>query len=130
MRFRADRGCGIFAALWLAALLAASSPSAQEVRLLVQSSPLAGFRYHEAAAVFPELRLGDRLELAREPENVHDANAVRVQWHGRKLGYVPRSQNSALAWAMDRGETVTARVSSLARHRNSRKRIQFEVYVE
>ena len=52
MRFRADRGCGIFAALWLAALLAASSPSAQEVRLLVQSSPLAGFRYHEAAAVF------------------------------------------------------------------------------
>ena len=130
MRFRADRGCGISAALWLAALLAASSPSAQEVRLLVQSSPLAGFRYHEAAAVFPELRLGDRLELAREPENVHDANAVRVQWHGRKLGYVPRSQNSALAWAMDRGETVTARVSSLARHRNSRKRIQFEVYVE
>ena len=100
------------------------------MRLLVQSSPLAGFRYHEAAAVFPELRLGDRLELAREPENVHDANAVRVQWHGRKLGYVPRSQNSALAWAMDRGETVTARVSSLARHRNSRKRIQFEVYVE
>lgn len=130
MRFRPDRPPGISAALCLAALLAAFCTSAQQVRLLVQSSPLAGFRYHEATAVFPALRVGDRLELAREPENIHDANAVRVEWRGHKLGYVPRSQNSALAWAMDRGETVTARVSSLAHHRNHRKHIQFEVYVE
>jgi hypothetical protein len=103
---------------------------AQSVRLLVQSSPLAGFRYHEAATVWKELAVGDRLDLVREPANAHDANAVRVEWRGRKLGYVPRAENAALAWAMDRGERVTARISALREHRNPRMRIEFEVFVE
>jgi hypothetical protein len=53
-----------------------------------------------------------------------------VHWQGRKLGYVPRAQNAALAWAMDLGERLDARVSRLQPHRNPRKRIEFEVYVE
>ena len=100
------------------------------VRLVVQSSPLAGFRYAEAAEVWPYLATGDALDLVREPENPHDANAVRVEWRGRKLGYVPRAENAALAWAMDRGEALRARVSRLAGHANSRRRIEFEVYIE
>jgi hypothetical protein len=103
---------------------------AQSVRLLVQSSPLAGFRYHEAAAAWKDLAVGDRLDLVREPANPHDANAVRVEWRSRKLGYVPRAENAALAWAMDRGERVTARISVLREHRNPRMRIEFEVFVE
>ena len=120
------------AALTLAAALAVlgTGAHAQSVKLLVQSSPLAGFRYHEAGAAWPELRVGDRLELVREPDNPYDANAVRVEWRGRKLGYVPRAENPALAWAMDRGETVTARISRLQEHRNPRLRIEFEVFVE
>lgn len=113
-----------------AGLLAAASAAAQTVKLLVQSSPLAGFRHHEAMLVWAELKPGDRLELVREPDNPYDANAVRVEWSGRKLGYVPRSENAALAWAMDRGERVSARISRLARHPNPRKRIEFEVFVE
>ena len=100
------------------------------VRLLVQSSALAGFRYAEAAQVWPHLAAGEPLELVREPDNPHDANAVRVEWRGRKLGYVPRSENGALAWAMDRGEALRARVSRLAERAKSRRRIEFEVYIE
>jgi hypothetical protein len=119
------------AAIALAALLyLAPTAHAQSVRILVQSSPLAGFRYHDAAAVWKELAVGDRLDLVREPANPHDANAVRVEWRGRKLGYVPRAENAALAWAMDRGERVTARISVLREHRNPRMRIEFEVFVE
>jgi hypothetical protein len=114
----------------VAALLVAAAAPAQNVRLLVQSSPLAGFRYHEAAAVWQALAVGDRLDLVREPANPHDANAVRVEWRGRKLGYVPRAENAALAWAMDRGEPVSARVSALREHRNPRRRVEFEVFVE
>jgi HIRAN domain-containing protein len=122
----------LLSALAFAALGAHAQPPATEpsVRLLVQSSALAGFRYAEAAAVWPDLAMGDALELVREPDNPHDANAVRVEWHGRKLGYVPRAENAALAWAMDRGEPVRARVSRLAEHRNPRRRIEFEVYIE
>jgi hypothetical protein len=119
------------AAIALAALLyLAPTAHAQSVRILVQSSPLAGFRYHDAAAVWKELAVGDRLDLVREPANPYDANAVRVEWRGRKLGYVPRAENAALAWAMDRGERVTARISTLREHRNPRLRIEFEVFVE
>ena len=114
----------------LAVLLAAGTLPAQTVKLLVQSSPLAGYRYAEASQVWSELRLGDALELVREPDNPYDRNAVRVDWRGRKLGYVPRAENAALAWAMDRGENLHARVSRLQPHRNPRKRMEFEVYVE
>ena len=100
------------------------------VRLLVQNSPLAGFRYHAAAEVWPALRVGDALELAREPENPHDANAVRVLWRGRVLGYVPRRENAALAWSLERGMQLRARISALAEHPNPARRVRFEVYVE
>ena len=106
------------------------SAFAQHVQLLVQSSPLAGFRYGEAAEVWPQMRVGDPLELRREPDNPHDANAVRVEWRGRKLGYVPRRQNAAVAWGLDRGSPLRARLSRLEEHANPARRIEFEVYIE
>ncbi len=113
----------------LVALTAALWAHAQDnVRLVVQSSPLAGFRYHAAGEVWDELRVGDSLELEREPGNPHDANAVSVSWRGRKLGYVPRRENAALAWGLDRGEPLAARISRLSRHPNPARRIEFEVY--
>ena len=124
--------CAALAALALAAACAlhAGTAGAQSVRLLVQSSPLAGFTYHAAPAVFVTLRTGDELALLREADNPHDANAVSVYWRGHKLGYVPRTQNATLAWAMDRGESVVARVSRLQVHRNPRERVEFEVFLQ
>lgn len=103
---------------------------AQSVQFLVQSSPIAGFRYGEAADLWPQLRKGDALDLVREPGNPHDANAVRVEWRGRKLGYVPRRENAAVAWGLDRGAALRARVSRLEEHPNPARRIGFEVYIE
>ena len=111
-------------------LFLAFSAQGQSVRLLVQSSPLAGFRYGEAASVMPLLQTGDALELMREDNNPHDANAVRVEWRGRKLGYVPRRENAAIAWGLDRGTPLRARVSRLLEHPNPARRIEFEVYIE
>ena len=102
---------------------------AQEVKFMVQRSPLAGFRYHEAPRLLPQLRPGEPLSLLREPGNPHDRNAVRVEWQGHKLGYVPRRQNEALAWAMDTGQSVSARIVEPPRRRG-RRRVDFEVYVE
>jgi hypothetical protein len=110
--------------------LAAAGAAAQEVRLVVQSSPLAGWRYAEAAAVWPELKVGEPLDLVREAENPHDPNAVRVQWRGRKLGYVPRRQNAAIAWGLDRGAPLRARISRVSEHPNPAKRLEFEVYLQ
>ncbi len=101
-----------------------------EIRLVVQHSPLAGLRYYAAADVAHELRVGDALELARERNNPHDADAIAVSWRGRKLGYVPKRDNAALAWGLDRGAPLRARVSRLAREPRPARRIEIEVFID
>lgn len=49
--------------LMLVSTLLSTGTRAQSVSLLVQSSPLAGFNYHAAPAVFSEMRVGDALVL-------------------------------------------------------------------
>lgn len=112
--------------LWLAV---GGIVQAQSVKLLVQSSPLAGFQYHAAPDVWSQLQVGDRLALIREPENQHDARAVRVEWRGRQLGYLPRAENAAVAAAMDRGEHVEGRIAALVAADNPWRRVRIEVFV-
>ena len=100
------------------------------VRLLVQSSRIAGLRHHAGAEVWDALRVGDRLELEREAANPFDANAIGLSWRGRKLGYVPRRENAVLAWGLDRGERLVARITRIARQANDTRRVEFEVYAE
>lgn len=111
-------------ALWL------SSAGANSVRLLVQSSPLAGAQYYAVDQLWPQMRVGDRLELIREPDNRHDPRAIRVEWRGHKLGYLPRAENRAVAAAMDQGERPLGRISKLAEHANPWRRLEFEVFFE
>ncbi|MBV2235027.1 MAG: HIRAN domain-containing protein [Sterolibacterium sp.] len=102
---------------------------AQAVRILVQSSPLAGFQHHAGAAFWHQLQVGDSLVLQREPDNSHDAMAVRVVWQGQQLGYLPRAQNRAVAVEMDRGARVEARIARLREHRNPWQRVLVEVWL-
>ena len=97
---------------------------AESIKVLVQSSPLAGFQFYAGRELWEEMKAGDALALVREPENRHDANAVRVEWRGRKLGYLPRAENRAVAAEMDRGGQVEARIARLNRHLDPWKRIQ------
>ena len=120
---------GLVAAL-LATGAAAEPAVRPTVRLVVQSSPLAGFRYHAAEELWGLLGVGDPLTLERERDNPHDANAVSVAWRGHKLGYVPRHENAALAWGIDRGAALAARISRLAPDARPSRRIEFEVIAE
>lgn len=111
-------------ALWL------SVAQADSVRLLIQSSPLAGSQYYAVGEQWQRLKVGDPLELIREPANRHDRRAIRVDWQGHKLGYVPRAENAAVAAAMDAGQKLGARIVRLSEHPDPWRRVQFEVYVE
>jgi hypothetical protein len=98
--------------------------------IIVQQSPLAGFQYYDGKVLWAEIKVGDVLTLVREPGNPHDANAVRVEWNGSRLGYVPRRENADVARQMDRGVAVKARIVKLTEARNPWQRVLFEVYVE
>lgn len=119
------------AALIAVLLCIAAAPlrAQSDARILVQSSPLAGFQFHEGKALWSQMKVGDALTLVREPANPHDARAVRVEWQGHKLGYVPRAENEAVARQLDRGNKLEARIVRLTKHRDPWRRIEFEVFV-
>jgi hypothetical protein len=115
----------------LLAALAAASAHAQNVRseILVHTGLAAGLAHHEAKQVWDEMRVGDELALVREPDNLYDANAVRVEWKGHLLGYLPRTDNATLARQIDRGNRLAGRVSRLDKYRNHRMRLEVDVFL-
>lgn len=110
-------------------LLAHTAALAESIKILVQSSPLAGSQYYRARQLQGEMRVGDRLTLTREADNRHDRNAVRVDWKEQKLGYVPRAENRAVAQALDAGERLEARVSRLRDDPDPWRRIEVEIFL-
>lgn len=97
--------------------------------ILLQDSPLAGFQYHAGKALWPQMQVGDALTLVREPDNPHDARAVRVEWRGHKIGYVPRRENADVARLMDGGQLLEARIVRLAEVRDPWSRVRFEILI-
>lgn len=100
---------------------------AQPAPVVLQHSPLAGFQFHHGEAVWTSLSLGDPLVLVREPDNPHDDRAVAVHWRGRKLGYVPRTDNCTIAQLLDCRRPVSARILRLKETNNPWRRITLEI---
>ena len=93
-----------------------------------------GCTAEKAAALPPDVDVSttiasDRLTLVREADNRHDRYAIRVEWRGHKLGYVPRAENRAAAQALDAGEKLEARVTRLRDDPDPWRRIEFSVHL-
>jgi hypothetical protein len=95
--------------------LARDAPQLAERGLHV--SGVAGARHHAEALAAAALAPGDRLELRREADNPHDANAIAVHGGGAHLGFVPRELAAEIAPSLDAGEPWSAVV--LREHRPS-----------
>ena len=98
-------------------------------RVELQRSPLAGFQYHARGEGWLSLAVGDALTLVREPDNPHDVRAVRVEWRCRKLGYLPRVENAAVAHLLDAGHLTSARIVALRDSGNPWKRVELAAYL-
>ena len=60
------------------------------------------------------LKVGDRLQLVREPKNKYDDLAILVKDEkGHKLGYVPRKNNAITARLMDAGKLLYAIIDDI-----------------
>ena len=117
-------GLTLLLSLWLNA-----AAFAESIKILVQSSPLAGSQYYGAKRLRSEIRVGDRLTLTREADNRHDRNAVRVDWNGEKLGYVPRMDNAAASHLLDAGHVLQAEVVTLRESDNPWSRVEFAIFL-
>jgi len=99
-------------------------------RRLLQTSPLAGFQYHQGWQFWSCLKPGHPLRLLRERTNPHDPHAVAVYWLDAHLGYLPRKQNVEVARLLDRGRYLVARIAELKESPDPWQRIGIEVYLE
>ena len=115
------------AALLLATLPGPAAEVASEI--VVHTALAAGLRHHDAKAVWAQMKAGDEVTLVRERDNPHDPNAVRVDWNGRVLGYLPRADNASVARQLDRGNPLRARISRLGKYRNHRLKLEIDVYL-
>jgi hypothetical protein len=114
---------------WLAVASALACAADTRAEVLLQTSLAAGLAHHEAKAVWDRLKAGDPLRLVREHDNAHDSNAVRVEWNGHALGYIPRGENEAVARQLDRGNPLEARIAEIGQYRNHRRKLSVEVFV-
>lgn len=116
------------AGAWLAQP-AAQAASPVPRRFELQRSPVAGFQYHRGEALWADLAPGQALVLLREPDNPYDPKAVRVDWNGQKIGYVPRIENTAVAHLMDQGLRLEAEILALRESRDPWSRVQFTIHL-
>lgn len=110
-------------------LPATRAETRQQVDLIDTS--IAGLQYYAGRqlAVLQTLRVGDQLELRREPTNQHDDLAIEVfTLTGHKLGYVPRFVNEIPARLADQGIELGAEIYAIDLEADWWERIMIAVY--
>jgi hypothetical protein len=75
---------------------------------------VAGFEYHDGPKVRDKLAVGDPLDLVLESFNPHDVFAVRLDWQGHKLGYLPRPHNAEIAARLMAGARLAAHIAGIS----------------
>jgi hypothetical protein len=94
-------------------------------RLLL--APVAGLEFHDGLSCLGALRCGDPVELVRERGNRFDRNAVRIDWRGSTLGYLPRRTNRDVAARLDAGSELAGRIVRIKSHGASWRRVFIEI---
>lgn len=88
---------------------------------------MTGFQHYQGELLWPQLDIGQFLTLIRETGNSYDKRAVRIDWQGHQLGYLPRMDNAAVSQLIDRGERLSALITGLKNSDNPWERIEVEV---
>lgn len=113
--------------LWVLATSCEAGGAATS-RIVLQNVLAAGLRHHEAKSIWEELKVGDPITLVREANNPVDPDAVRIDWKGHVLGYLPRSANQFAARQLDRGSKLQARIKAIDKYRNHRRKLEIEIF--
>jgi hypothetical protein len=96
-----------------------------------KSFHVAGFTFYEGALVFPELKIGSRLELKTEPQNIHDGHAVALYFSGRKIGFIPRRSNQSVSKLLNAGYQIfEAVIQQLAPEEYPEQQVRVALFIK
>ena len=74
---------------------------------------IVGVSFEGRQAILGGLKLGDILQLVREPENAYDPCAIAVHFGALRLGYIRREIACHLAAPLDAGRRYTVSITSI-----------------
>lgn len=97
-----------------------------DASILPREVDVQGIRYDNREQIAVRCAVGDRVEIARDYDNLLDRNALSVLWNNQQIGYVPRNVAEVLAVEVDTGTLIEGVITSVDRSR-SVPRIQIRI---
>lgn len=89
-----------------------------------------GFRFYAGGELLPQMRIGDTLQLAREPQNEFDSDAIALHYQNHKIGFIPRESNDVISRLMDDGTLqIKAEIIRLQLDADPWERVEIAVYL-
>lgn len=86
------------------------------IEILEEEFGVVGLRHHDYYDAFQEkavgIKVGDKLELVKDPNNPHDQNAIAVFFKGKCVGYISRSETEDVSELMSMSDNYHFSVSS------------------
>jgi HIRAN domain len=95
--------------------------------VLLYEGFIAGFVYYEGNTLLDQMQPNDGLDLLREPDNRYDSKAIAIYWEGKKLGFMPRLDNTVLAAILDADLPCKAHIIDLYPHQPNWEKLRFGI---
>jgi hypothetical protein len=89
---------------------------------------IAGYRYYDGETIAESLLEGKPVHFKREPYCIYDTKAVAIYAGRKKLGYIPRKDNSIISTLMDQGVIVKGKIQKRNFDDQPRKRVKIYAF--
>jgi len=89
---------------------------------------IAGYRYYEGETIAESLLEGKPVTFKREPYCIYDTKAVAIYAGRKKLGYIPRKDNTIISTLMDQGVIMKGKIQKRNFDDQPRKQVKISVF--
>ena len=90
---------------------------------------VAGFQFYDGPQLLGKLHVNNKLNLIAEPENPHDKYAVKILYHSKMIGHVPRRNNQHISRLLRQNIKLKCRIAEVNREQVPWKMLKVEVYL-
>lgn len=106
----------------------AKTPQKTERHYFFNEFYIAGYRYYDGETITESLWEGKPVTFKRESQCIYDSKAVAIYAGRKKLGYIPRKDNTFISTLMDQGVIINGKIQKQNFDDQPRKRVKISVF--